>query len=454
MERMPSSSSARTKLPECPPVLLPIDGQQCPAAFPQLDAIHFAVPCCRKKVPIKRRRSSFGPIEPKPMPFCEVKLRVKFGDANYELPLGNEASLRGKTCEQVLSELPKPQWLRKQMKYVRGLSDEDRRILLMYTYRGDRLLNDYLRNGRKMTADSVNYLRRHFQVFRNCIMDFGEWHTVSEFLEHFDSRLRRIIDESPPTDARFVLFRGSTGENYFENTTKNGIYRVAGMMSTAMLLENTFAFAESTGKSQAFFNQIVVPKGSRCLYNAINFMREHEVIIPDGSRFYITTDFRQTIFPEYVIRTEKAFEAQVDEIVLLESDGVRRRRVPPASGPTGPMLKELGRTSYLTHFYSVDNIVRASISRKGTARIVVTIKLYYLQPSVISSAADLVDPTPEKQSAYADFGSWCEEIYPLSQDRTQAIELFLTSARIDAYKLDKIEEFLHEENVQQFAELP
>ncbi|MHB1954179.1 MAG: ADP-ribosyltransferase family protein [Sulfobacillus sp.] len=327
----------------CHQKLLPQNGK-CPPSFPILDEHGFEVPCCRKPKPgsahelvlqraarQKSRKTGAADFRSSSAPDDDC---MYFLPLEGEVYLEDEAFYRGEDCEQLVSQLPSQSWLKRQFVYLRLLPPHDIFLLMLYSYRGDQFINGYLREGRRLTPELLKYLARHFRAFRPSVQmyleKFGEGKTIADYADYLASQLQSLIAAAPPTDGRTVLFRGSYGEKYSQKSTEDGVYRAVGFLSTALMLEQALKFAAGKEVGLRFVDKVVVPPGYPCLYNALNFMHEHEVILSTGSKFYVTRRFQSMYVPD---------EFQMDEIVMVKSgsqgaEGRRRNAEPePKSKP-------------------------------------------------------------------------------------------------------------------------
>ncbi|MHB1952422.1 MAG: ADP-ribosyltransferase [Sulfobacillus sp.] len=317
-----------------------------------------------------------------------------------------------------------------QIDYVKSLPQEQRLALDLYIYRGDRFINGFLRAKRHVSPELMNYLMRHLIVFEPSMRRFGFGHSLFEYAEYLVSKLRRTIEQAPPTDKRMVIYRGSYGENYFRRTTIDGIYRTVGFMSTSFLLSKAMIFARkqklSSDRERRFVNRIVVPVGCRCLYVAFNPFREYEVLLDDGAQFYVTKDFRET---EFYFKDGEKLPFEVDEIVLLE--GGRKAgadhlpTVKMRISDTGILLKNLMQNAYMVksfkkNIYTGDDA--AEVQFMGDP----------LQKAMVSSQTlQLVNNTPEAREFYGRFSRWCAKVYPEAKTVKDAVSEFLRESNDD-----------------------
>jgi len=227
-------------------------------------------------------------------------------------------------CKKFVEIFPSESWIRKQINYYNKLSLENRYIILAYGQYADIDLNKYLRTGlitrERILVPGKYYTKNGFTYTTSEPENMNSaWKTVeiknptkydpdphcpadvcihkdfnpdseiiySYTMEEYAKRLNSIITMAPPLDKDIVVFRGTEGKVF----PKLGMYEVKGALSTSWssLVAQEFA-------KEKYLNRILVPKGSTCLWMPIfkPAFKEHEILFPHGSLYYVTDDYRRT----------------------------------------------------------------------------------------------------------------------------------------------------------------
>ena len=310
----------------CPDQLRPRDGQ-CPPKFPNQRQLPDGSTCCwglqfqkiRKMRPRKRTRQiDTDLIYPK-----KCVLRGYLLEYLPELELSpRPVNIFGSDCEAMgqalLQEFPSLAWLNAQTDYFRTLNKTDIALIQFYTYHGDVILNNFVRNRWSISENDLDFIRLRcgdesinegFHKWMK-ILKLTDMDSVELLLLGIYNRLNQLIMKAPSNSQRFVSYRGSNSKDYFEQvqTQKPKIFRNMGFFSTTMLIANAMAFAQG-----GYMTRIIVPKGYHCIYlEAMTLCEgEEEILMPDQTQYFVTSGFQEQKYgPDISIPTNELVMVQ------------------------------------------------------------------------------------------------------------------------------------------------
>ena len=215
------------------------------------------------------------------------------------------------SCSLIKSELPSQSWISSQVDYVKNkLSQKQQNYLNLYKFKGDVLLNTYIRSDGK--EQSINFIEDNYYYFEPYMTEFK---FVADFINDFYATLMNIIYSSPPTDSQIVVYRGS--KTMIDEVTK-------GILSTSLDTGVALSFSASesnTGKKYNYINRITIPIGSHCLFIPI-MSGEMEIILPDGVNIkFLDTSVRPYITSLDVMTLSKflpEISVKTNDMLLIE----------------------------------------------------------------------------------------------------------------------------------------
>jgi hypothetical protein len=204
-------------------------------------------------------------------------------------------------------------WYKKMLKYLYKLNFEDKFTVRCYTKVGTKFINKYLLN--ELSYNDIDFIVSEIEVnikkeknpilpFYPQIMKFLNIYNFNEMIEHLKKYnrkylyrlivkitpfiiedLQRIIENSPPLEKSFILYRGVQDVYY----PLNKEYTTNSFTSTTLNLE----IAKNFGKKQNTTNLIKfkLKKGDKCLFveplTAFNTRQECEFLINIGKKLNI-----------------------------------------------------------------------------------------------------------------------------------------------------------------------
>ena len=286
----------------CPDELRPID-DRCPTKFPHRRQLPDGSVCCWGKFKRIReigqqQRQLIHNLPSNLYGFCTLDDHDILYHPDAELVLARklgQLNFLDADCQSfnqaLLPDLPLPAWIRAQAQYIADLDPSDRKLISFYTLHGDVILNNFARHNWSITEDDFDYLLVKFErtvreIFQDLILQFTENASVERLVMEIYNRLNQIINQSPINPQRFVSYRGSKSKDYFDQS--HTIFQNVGFFSSTLLIKNAKSF------SHGYMTRIIVPEGYHCLYpESVTAVRgEYEILIPDQSKYYITSDFR------------------------------------------------------------------------------------------------------------------------------------------------------------------
>jgi hypothetical protein len=240
------------------------------------------------------------------------------------------------------------QWVELQQRYIFNLSWQDKMIVLLYTYAGDKILNQYLLNNidpfsiiptytcgayssysthrifplafilyqqiqQHPTVDQfiqsiipnpqlLNDLRnlylisfgqpfskRYYDIFTFFVRkrNVCDIHFIRPLIESFHAQLSRIIGHAPKTTFQFWVYRGIKAKDFvIIGDAKQYVFTNRLFMSTSFDLCRAFEF--KTADTPCCLQQILVTKGLSCLLvSCLSFFnKENEILFLPGRHLY------------------------------------------------------------------------------------------------------------------------------------------------------------------------
>jgi len=297
---------------ECPSVNKPINGE-CVEPFPFKFKTMGGQDCCYKKSTLSKfkftkirnldRESYYRAIRNKDNVRCpnlQCQVFPQLGCETYMTTddFIHEIYLRSipydrynsqKACYALQMEMPSIDWLYAQRDYSDSLSVMDKKWIRLYTHNGDRVLNGYLR-GKPIDQDTIQYITDRYDRFSEFIPNI-DVNNIRQFLIEFDKEISRIIRGAPVLNERIVVYRGMRDADFFIGTP-NHIYTNKGYVSTSIFSNIALNFANDRG----YINRIIIPSGYSCLVLFETYYEnEFEILLPNGSMYYITQPFKSKI---------------------------------------------------------------------------------------------------------------------------------------------------------------
>lgn len=307
----------------------------------------------------------------------EIPIRVHTENvANTEFPFyatvyPNKTPLQSAYRDKILMPLHTPgviQWLKRQSEYTQTLSARDVLCLKAYSYKGDTILNNYLR-GRPLTLNTTNfddsdgsifgvfslYLFEHYEHFARLIalpdkrilkptidddnsgvvtletesfilanLDFfGKPANYGYIIEQYKRDLIRIISAAPRLSKPIVVYRGFKSEHISSLRFVNDDF-----LSTSLSYVAALTFAKDGG-----MYQMTLHAGVPCLFVSHNIRSRHvhsefEVLVPPG----LSVELGNQVYRKELIYTvECGSKIECDPITHTFIDvihaNVRRTRV-------------------------------------------------------------------------------------------------------------------------------
>jgi hypothetical protein len=209
---------------------------------------------------------------------------------------------------------PSDTWLLQQLIYSENLTDFETRILHLYTYKGDRFINSYLRQNNKFSSENVSYVIKNIKIFNKFmkidkIMAETEiLRRMNDFAQLFIRTLSEIIDKAPSVDKEFIVYRGK--QELYRVDRVPEVFTSLGFVSTSILLDVALDFAiddsmdpdksdlENLSRNDyMYLEKIIVPVGAKVMLNNIHsyYEMEQEVLFPIDSTFKVLKECKDDL---------------------------------------------------------------------------------------------------------------------------------------------------------------
>ena len=248
--------------------------------------------------------------------FIEPKKTYAEHVRNYLFCYNNRIASGTNFYDDILEKFPSRDFLKEQFTFNMSLTPKERNILQLYSFKGDRLLNKYIRNGKVVNKDIISYYTANKQVFDDML---GQKATLESLLQEFYFQMKRLFSRAPVVEKEFIVYRGSKTADHFNGTVDN-IYVDRGFCSTS--LNATVAVQYFAAKS--YMSVIHVTIGTHCIYNMwSNYPYEYEIILNDETYFLMTKDWQdQTYMQEenlFLDPANAAVTIKTNECILLNA---------------------------------------------------------------------------------------------------------------------------------------
>jgi hypothetical protein len=222
---------------------------------------------------------------------------------------------------EFINSLPSVDYLREQLIFSQNMKRDERYYLELYSYKGDNVINSYVRNNFTLTPATINYINQNEEVFPEYIHD-SDYNTMITFVKEFYDMMRSLFRKAPENPREFMVYRGSRTKDHFDGTVDN-IYVDKGFVSTSMDLDVAMKFSKDK-----YVSFIHIPKGARVIFNCIYtiFPEESEFILNDATHYLITKEFQPNTYISENISYVEAnlkrylFTIQTNELVVLNNN--------------------------------------------------------------------------------------------------------------------------------------
>lgn len=196
--------------------------------------------------------------------------------SKFEAPVLISDSTRTSLLKDYYRQKPTQQFLDSQIAYLSSLQSSDRAIIAFYssTY-GSKLMNGFLRGEFQLEQSRGEIYNFYLNLF-----ELPSYWTPATICRVISSRLKQIIDYSPPVDRSFYLWNGA-------HSAPNPHYTET-FISTSIHSNVALLYAIDT--EPKYFSRFMIPEGKQVLFVAplANNHSEREVVIPYETD-YITT---------------------------------------------------------------------------------------------------------------------------------------------------------------------
>uniref|UniRef100_A0A6C0LXU2 ADP ribosyltransferase domain-containing protein n=1 Tax=viral metagenome TaxID=1070528 RepID=A0A6C0LXU2_9ZZZZ len=189
--------------------------------------------------------------------------------------------------------LPSTEWANAQIAYIKSLDIESKYIIELYSYTGDRIMNNYIRHAKQGLIDMFsvrsisNATIRH--IYKMLFMELHADHVTFDALKliqpYIVDKLQHIINNAPPVDREMVVYR-ATRALY-------GIYTDDAFISTSMFPSVIQRFIKQDDDDVVNgIYVITVPVGAKCLVvSGGQYASEFEILLPHNSKFVPTATY-------------------------------------------------------------------------------------------------------------------------------------------------------------------
>jgi len=180
--------------------------------------------------------------------------------------------------------------------YIQNLSSEEKNIINWYTYTGDVIINNYLRN--KLDIDEKVYdninkilIKTNYKIPNIHLNDRKI--LIQNFIEYIVVILNNIIFKSPRNKRQFIVYQYSSND-YLSRSDNQ--WENIGFYSTTMINNFTIEAVNNTH----YKSYIIVLIDTPCLIiNSISkFPTEYEVLFPSNNCFKTVKFYKQYLCKE------------------------------------------------------------------------------------------------------------------------------------------------------------
>jgi hypothetical protein len=182
---------------------------------------------------------------------------------------------KNKDCQYILKEVYKS-------KDSGIYSEKDLKIMLLYSYNGDILINNYLRNNKKIDKNLLDYFHNHYYKTFHPMMENIFYGDTLRFIKTYIQNIYYSLKE---------CFKTSFNENVI-------VYRglkTDPMLNKGNIIQNNFFISTTCNiyKAYEFSSNIIfeieIPKNIKICPVLLNsrFSQENEILLEDNTIFYI-----------------------------------------------------------------------------------------------------------------------------------------------------------------------
>ncbi len=213
---------------------------------------------------------------------------LKFSSMTLKRILFNlNLNSRFNVMEEFFRSYPSPEYLQSQIEFSLHTSLQERYYLKIYSYKGDNVINSYIRNSFRLTDATMNYINQNEEVFPDYVHN-ADYEIMQSFVKEFYDVLKTLFARAPENPREFMVYRGSRTKDHFDGTVDN-IYVDRGFVSTSIDLNVAMKFSQDS-----YVSFIHIPKGARVIFNWLYtvFPEELEFILNDSTYYLVTKEFQ------------------------------------------------------------------------------------------------------------------------------------------------------------------
>jgi len=195
-------------------------------------------------------------------------------------------------CAVYNKNRPTVEWIQNQIDYFKSLDQLSKDIIFLYSYHGDRIINNYLRNNKVLTPSNMDHFFNNDVYFDNIyniimkknISNRTTEKEISKFLDILIDNIQVIILRAPVPEISFKVYRGL---NVNLNVQLNESFETDSFVSTSLLLRMAINFSinKFTHKYGSILEFIV--NGNCLLLVSSKFKGELEILLPFGKKYKI-----------------------------------------------------------------------------------------------------------------------------------------------------------------------
>jgi hypothetical protein len=181
---------------------------------------------------------------------------------------------KNKDCQYILNEVYKDE-------NMRIYSEKELKTMLLYSYNGDVLINNYLRNDRKLNKNLIDYFHNHyyktFYPMKNIFIDDSVIF-IKHYIENIYDSLKKCFKTS--FNENVIVYRGLKTDPHLVGKT---------------IIQNNFFISTTCNiyKAQEFSSKVIleieIPKNTRVcpMFISSKFSDENEILLEDNTIFYV-----------------------------------------------------------------------------------------------------------------------------------------------------------------------
>ncbi|AYV85874.1 MAG: hypothetical protein Solivirus1_31 [Solivirus sp.] len=211
--------------------------------------------------------------------------------------------------DEFLRTYPDVEYIREQLVFSLNTTMEERYYLRIYSYKGDNVINSYIRNNEVLTQGTIDYINQNDEVFPINVHN-ANYKTMELFVKEFYRILKSLFSRAPPNNREFMVYRGSKTKDHFAGTVDN-IYSDKGFVSTSIDLDVAMKFSQDK-----YVSFIHIPVGARVIFNCIYtvFPEELEVVLNDSTYYLVTKEFQPL---QYISENMSYVESDINKYKFL-----------------------------------------------------------------------------------------------------------------------------------------